>query len=126
MALYVQAPAPQGALADRWPEWAAGGKRRADAALRRAVYEEAHRDQVLELIKIRQQDDQVRQQVQQFASRSPNLCKAVVDAVAVAYRRGCRRELRGASEAQQKAFTDIVRESGIERKASGLNARSWI
>lgn len=71
-------------------------------------------------------DPEITSYVQRFASRSPNLCKAVVDAVAVANRRGCRRELRGVSEQITKAFTSILQESGIERKANGLNARSWI
>lgn len=96
------------------------------AARKRAIYEEAHRGQVMALVQERLQDPEVVGYVQKFASRSPNLCKAVVDAVAVAYRRGCRRELRGASEQVAKAFTEVVQESGIERKSSGLNARSWI
>lgn len=126
MLISNQEPAPQGELKDRWPEWAAGRERRAQAREKRAIYEEAHKGIIQKLVQERLQDPEVSGYVNRFASRSPNLCKAVVDAVAVAYRRGCRRELHGASDIQSKAFSEIVRESGIDRKASGLNARSWI
>lgn len=61
-----------------------------------------------------------------FATRSPNLLLAVANAIAVAYRQGCRRELKGATPEVARAFADLVTESGIERKAAGLNARSWV
>lgn len=118
--------APRGDLAARWPEWAAGRDRRAQAARKRAIYEENHRGLVLQLVAERIGEPEVTGYVQRFVSRSPNLCKAVVDAVAVGYRRNARRELRGASPSVARAFTDIIAESGIERKAAGLNARSWV
>jgi hypothetical protein len=105
-----QEPAPQGELKDRWPEWAAGAERRAQAREKRAIYEEAHKGIIQKLVQERLQDPEVSGYVNRFASRSPNLTKAVVDAVAVAYRRGCRRELHGASDIQSKAFSEIVRE----------------
>lgn len=60
-----------------------------------------------------------------FATKSPNLAKAVVDAVAVPYSRGCQRELKGASEQVAKAFAEVVAESGIVKKGNGLAARAW-
>src|SRR5688572_18492019 len=81
---------------------------------------------VVDLIRDRLQNPEVASYVQKFASRSPNLLRAVVDAIAVSYQRGCRRELRGLGETAAKAFADIVAESGIDRKANGLNAKAWL
>lgn len=96
------------------------------AARKRAIYEEAHRPLVVKLIKDRIQDRETSGYIEQFASRSPNLLKAVTDAVAIPYSRGCQRELHGASEAQQQAFADVVNESGIDRKGNGIGTRAWL
>jgi len=118
--------APKGDLADRWPDWAASAGRRVAAGRKLRIYGEDHRGMVLELIRDRLQNAEVASYVQKFASRSPNLLRAVVDAIAVSYQRGCRRELRGLGETAAKAFADIVAESGIDRKANGLNAKAWL
>jgi len=123
---YDNSPAPRGALADRWPEWVAGRDRRASAARKLAVYEENHLGLIHQHIAKLVNEPDVCAYTQRFASRSPNLTKSVVDALAVAYRRGARRELRGVSETVAKAFTEVLTESGIDRKAEGINARGWI
>lgn len=116
---------PAGPLADRWPTWADGRTRRALAATKLLLYKEDHLGLVLQHISHRLGDHELISYVSKFASRSPNLFKAVVDAVAVAYSRGCQRELRGATEPVQRAFADIVAESGIDRLGNGINARAW-
>lgn len=63
--------------------------------------------------------------VKLFAKRMPNALMAVANTIAVGYRSGVRRELRGASPEVSRAFADLVTECGINRKAPGLNARSW-
>lgn len=115
-----------GELKTIWPEWAAGTARRTAAGVKLLIYAEDH------LPLIHAKIDEVMSAgiaagfVKRFASRSPNLLRAVASAIAVAYRQGCQRELRGASPDVAKAFAEIVAESGIDRKAAGLNARSWI
>lgn len=127
MVAYDNSPAPRGALADRWPEWVAGRDRRASAALKLSVYEENHLGLILQRIANRVSGDpDTAKYISRFALRSPNLTKAVTDTVAVPYRRGARRELRGVSESVAKAFTEVLTESGIDRKAEGINARGWI
>lgn len=63
--------------------------------------------------------------VKLFAKRMPNALMAVANTIAVGYRSGVRRELRGASPEVSRAFADLVTECGLNRKAPGLNARSW-
>lgn len=64
--------------------------------------------------------------VRLFARRMPNVLMAVANTIAVGYRSGVRRELKGASPEVSRAFADLVTESGINRRAAGLNARSWV
>lgn len=115
-----------GSLGARWPKWSAGAERRVAADHKLKVYGEAHLPLVHAAIDDYFGGGQVGRDVKRFASRSPNLAKATTDAVAVAYRSGCTRELMGASPEQAKAFAAIVAESGIDRHAPGLNARSWL
>ncbi len=114
-----------GELGDRWPKWSASAARRDAAARKLRIYNEDHLDLVAAAIDKCLGGGQVAADVRRFASRSPNLFRAVSDCIAVAYRQGCRRELRGASPAVARAFADVVGESGIARKAAGLNARAW-
>ncbi|MCY0990635.1 hypothetical protein OV203_26060 [Nannocystis sp. ILAH1] len=123
--VYQQEPAPKGVLKDRWPEWAAGAERRSIARRKLRLYTEQHLGMVLEAIQQRIPEPDLQGQVKRFASRSPNLYRTVTDAVAVAYSRGCRRELRDLGEETSKTFASLVTESGIDRKANGLNALSW-
>lgn len=115
-----------GSLGARWSSWPAGADRRAAADRKLKVYAETHLEIVNKAIDGYFGAGQVGADVKRFASRSPNLAKATTDAIAVAYRSGCTRELRGATPAQAQAFADIVAESGIDRHAAGLNARSWL
>ncbi len=115
-----------GTLGTRWSSWPAGTDRRAAAARKLSVYAETHLEIVRAAIDNYVDGGQVGQDIKRFASRQPNLAKATCDAIAVAYRSGCTRELKGATPAQAQAFADIVAESGIDRRAAGLNARSWL
>lgn len=99
--------------------------RRAAAARKLALYREDHLGLVNAKIDHMLGGGQIATDIRRFAHRSPNVFKAVCDAIAVAYRQGCRRELRGASPALARAFADIVDESGITRKAAGINAAAW-
>lgn len=118
-------PAPRGDLADRWPEWAGSFERRQIAGRKLRLYTEQHLGMVQGIIRERLQDPEVGGYVQKFASRSPNLYRTVVDAVAVAYSRGCRRELREVTPETAKNFAAVVTESRIDQKAAALNALSW-
>lgn len=120
-------PLLSGDLARRWgAEWSACAPRRAAAGRKLSMYSEAHKRLVLDLIDTRMGNAEVAGYVKRFASRSPCLLRAVVDALAVVYSRGCRRELVGVGEVAAKAFADIVAESALDRKGSGLNARAWL
>ena len=116
-----------GQLGERWgAEWSASAVRRGNAARKLTIYAESHLAMVHEAIAVRCKEAATAAYVKRFASRAPNLTKAVADTVAVCYSRGCGRELVGVDEATAKAFADIVAESGIARKASALNARAWL
>jgi hypothetical protein len=92
-----------------------------------SVLREAHLGLVHEVIEARLRGDSAAATyVKRFAGRSPNLLRAVTDAVCVAYGRGCRRELVGVGEAAASAFAAVVSESGIERKAASLNAQAYL
>lgn len=114
-----------GALGERWPGWARGGARRVAAGRKLAIYAENHLGLIGAKIDQMLGGGQIAADIRRFAHRSPNVLKAVADAIAVAYRQGCTRSLRGASPEVSRAFADIVTESGIQRKAAGINARSW-
>lgn len=112
-------------LAARWPRWGAGVGRRANARKKLDLYGERHLQRVRRVI-VERVDEDSADEVLAFASRSPNLLRAVADAVAVCYRQGCRRELRNLGDAASRAFAEVVAESGIDRRASGLNAHAWL
>lgn len=116
-------PGPLGA---RWPTWPATAGRRAAAARKLAVYGETHLDLVNATIDTMLGGGQVARDVRRFARLTGNVAKATTDAIAVAYRSGCRRELKGASPELARVFAEIVAESKIDQYAAGLNARSWI
>lgn len=116
-----------GALAERWGDaWAASRTRRGAASRKLQIYAENHLGFVHNKIDEALGGGVAAAYVKIFATRSPNLLLAVASAIAVAYRQGCRRELKGADPKVSKAFAELVRESGIERKAAGINARSWV
>lgn len=116
-----------GQLGERWgAEWSASAVRRGNAARKLTIYAESHLAMVHAAIAARCKEPATAAYVKRFASRAPNLTKAVADTVAVCYSRGCGRELVGVDEATAKAFAEIVAESGIGRKASALNARAWL
>lgn len=118
-----------GELGSLWGDaWSASARRRAIAARRLRIYFEDHAPLVLQTIDERMNNSEIADYVKRFVSRSPCLLRAVTDQVAVTYSRGCTRELQALKLGEEKAqaFADIVAESGISRKANGLNARSWL
>lgn len=120
-----QNPRLAGALARNWPEWGSGHDRRVIALRKKTIYDGNHLPLVIAQIR-RTLTGEVGMQVEAFASRSPNILRSVADTVAVVYRRGCRRSLRGVGEAAAKAFATIVTESGIVERGNGINASSWV
>lgn len=116
----------KGELAAHWPGWADTQHRRDAATRKLRIYGEEYLGMLRDSIEERMGPGRVTFDVKRFATRSPNLLKSVVDSVAVAYQRGCARELRGLGDSASKAFAAVVTESGIDRKQSGINARSWL
>lgn len=124
MAIHEDAP---GELAGRW-DWKAGADRRGLAMEKLQFFTEQHRPLVVHRIESRIEDAKARPLIVKFASRANNLVRSVVEAVAVAYSRGVRRELRAedVGEPAAKAFADIVTESGIGRLGWPINKLSWL
>ena len=115
-----------GALGEIWPEWHGSDKRRALAAEKLRIYDEDHKALIESKIDACIDDRRAAGYVKRFVARSPNLLRAVASAVAVATRQGVRRTLKGATPAASAAFAAMVAESGIAKKAAGINARSWV
>lgn len=116
-----------GELGRRWPGWVDSAGRRAAAARKLAIYREDHLGLINSKIDYMLGGiSEVSADIRRFAHRSPNCAKAVAQAIGVAYRSGCTRTLRGASPELARAFADIITESGITRRADGINAASWL
>lgn len=115
-----------GELGRRWPGWVDSAGRRAAAARKLAIYREDHLGLINAKIDYMLGGGEVAADIRRFAHRSPNVAKAVAQAIGVAYRSGCTRSLRGASPELARAFADVVTESGITRRADGINAASWL
>jgi hypothetical protein len=119
----VDLPGPLGA---RWSGWARSAERRASAARKLCIYNEDHLELIHAEINTLLGGGLSARYVKLFAKRMPNVLMAVANTIAVGYRSGVRRVLRGASPEVARAFADLVTECGIDRKAAGLNARSWV
>lgn len=91
-----------------------------------AIYNENWLGMVENKLKERFPNPELFSFVKRFATRSPNLARAVVDAVAVCYENGVLRSLRGASDQTARAFSEVVAESGIHRIGNAINARAWL
>jgi hypothetical protein len=115
-----------GALGARWPTWSASQPRRQAAGRKLQIYNENHLPLVHQQIDACLGGGVAAGYVKLFSTRSPNLLLAVANAIAVAYRHGCQRTLKDAAPPLAAAFKELVRESGIERRAAGINARSWV
>lgn len=113
-------------LFSRWPEWASNAPRRASARERLTLYRGEYRKEVEKMIDDRVIDMKTRRQIKKNLTSSHGLAGATTDAVAVAYQRGARRELRGVADTAARAFGDIVVESGLPEDCVALNAVSWI
>lgn len=112
-------------LAARW-DWGQGAERRALARRKLLFFTEQHRSLVVQRIGALVNDDDARLQISAFASRTNNLVRSVVEAVAVGYSRGVRRELEKLGEGPAKAFADIVTESGIGELGWSINKLAWL
>lgn len=121
-------PKLTGELLSRWPEWSAGDDRRAMAELKLSFYGDRYLPKLQDYIKniLGPKDPNITKFVQRMATRSPNLLRAVCDAVSVSYRRGARRTLYGASPEAQRAFSRLVAESGMNRLQSSIATKSWL
>jgi len=115
-----------GQLGARWSGWARSAERRHAAARKLLIYNEDHLALIHAEINTLLGGGLSARYVKLFAKRMPNVLMAVANTIAVGYRSGVRRELKGASPEVARAFADLVTESGIARKAPGLNARSWV
>lgn len=115
-----------GQLGARWSGWARSAERRASAARKLLIYQEDHLSLIHNEINTLLGGGISAAYVKQFAKRMPNVLMAVANTIAVGYRSGVRRVLKGASPEVARAFADLVTESGIGRRAAGLNARSWV
>ena len=124
--MFAQSADLPGALRDRWPTWAASGDRRIAAGRKLQIFEENHLPLINQKIDACLEGGLSAAYVKTFATRSPNLLLAVASAIAVAYRQGCRRELQNVKPEVARAFAEVIAESGIDRKAAGINARSWV
>ncbi len=125
--IYTNDSAPLGLLKERWAaSWSASAGRREMARKKLAIYNEDWLGMVQNKLKERFPNPELYSFVQRFATRSPNLARAVVDAVAVCYENGVLRSLRGASDQLTRAFSEIVAESGIHRIGNAINARAWL
>lgn len=123
--MITQETAPKGDLARRWPDWDQGAERRAAARRKLLMFKEKHLGMVKDRIRARFQNAELSDAISLFATKNPNLVKAVVEVATIPYSRGCQRELKGATEPVSKAFAEIIAESGIVKKGNGLAARAW-
>jgi hypothetical protein len=132
---------PPGAFAARWPEWCSDRAKARRATIRKKllIYSELQKPMIEALIAERLRGDpKAVELVCRFATSSPNLTRSVVDAVAVAYSRGCQRTLAEASRTEaellaprvasdeSKAFAALIDEVGMDRLAPEINAISWL
>lgn len=125
--IYANDVLPKGLLEERWAaSWAASAGRRSMAKKKLAIYDEDWLGMVLNKLRERFPNPDLCSYVQKFATRSPNLARAVVDAIAVCYENGVLRTLRGADEKTARAFTEVVAESGIHRLGNAINARAFL
>lgn len=133
----------RGELFDLWPEWELGEKRRAEVTRRLEVYQGAYKKRVQRMIRERVNDGKSASEIVKCVTTAHNLAGTVADAIAVAYQRGCGRELRvqrppvegqetlapvsvGVEPGAAKAFVDLVIESGMPELGVKLNALSWL
>lgn len=123
---------PPGPLKARWPEWGskASEARRKTIARKLQIYSERHKPLIEARIDERLGKDdkgaKVSELIRRFTTASPNLARSVVDAVAVAYSRGCRRQLKDASAEESTAFASLIDETGIDRLAPVINEMAWL
>ena len=115
----------RGELFDLWPEWDRGADRRSAAALRTELYVGNYAPRVQALVRKRVQDPIAGESIARVVNTAHGLLGSVTDAVAVAYQRGVRRELRGASPDLARAFADLVAESAMVERATSLSALAW-
>lgn len=115
----------RGQLFDKWPEWELGAERRAASQRRLDLYLGTYAPRVRAMVRDRVDDPVARDEIGKAVNTAHGLVGAVADSVAVAYQRGCRRELRGASPEAARAFAGVVTESGIVERATSLSAIAW-
>lgn len=118
--------------------WKASKDRRKLAADKLELYEGRHVPRVHALIRERMTDPTAAGQVAKWANSSRNLLRQITETVAIAYNRGCVRDLAPRSTATTEAiaaslppaaaaaFADIVAESGMPEAQTTINAYAWL
>lgn len=101
-----------------WPKEGQSGYSRKWAALKRLrILQEDFRQDIVSRILETHAQPSTRDRISKFASVTINPARDITQAVCVAYDAGVRRILRGASEDQQSAFSELVKESQAVTKA---------
>lgn len=108
---------PGGAFKD-WPQQSQADYSRKWSALRRLrILQEDFRDSIVARITETHVQPSTRERIAKFASVTINPARDITQAVCVAYDSGVRRILKGATEDQQAAFSELVKESQATTKA---------
>lgn len=101
-----------------WPDPGQAGYARKYSALKRLrILQEDFRQDVVARILDTHSQPSTRERISKFASVTINPARDITQAVCVAYDAGVRRILRGATEDQQAAFSQLVKESQASTKA---------
>lgn len=118
--------------------WKASKERRKLAADKLELYEGRHVPKVHALIRERMTDPAAAKQISTWANSSRNLLRQITELVAIAYNRGCVRDLAPRSTPgadaiaasldprAAAAFADIVAESGMPEAQATINAYAWL
>lgn len=109
---------PVGGAFSNWPQQTQADYSRKWSALRRLrVWQEDFKDAIIGRIAETHAQPSTRERISKFASVTLNPAKDITNSVCVAYDAGVRRILKGATQEQQQAFADLVKESQAATKA---------
>lgn len=115
----------RGELFDIFPEWELHKDRRAAAAVKLELYRGLYRDRVKRMVRDRVGDQDAAALVAKAVNAAHGLAGSVTDACCVVYQRGATRELRGVGPEAERAFADLVIETGFPEWSITWNQLSW-